>query len=130
VFVAGGMAFVPGGSLAAIIVSRFRMFLSKQLLAAKASFPAVSADPRLAPLLHGVHKQYVGATDFSAASKAKGALTPEALDDVAKQNMPLCMAKLHATVRRDAAHPRVELQHRRRRGEEGGGEHPTQQNKT
>jgi len=95
----GGMAYVPGGALAAIIVSRFRMSLSKQLLAAKATFPAASADPRLAPLLHGVHKQYVGATDFnSAAAKNKGGLTPENLDMAAKKNMPLCMARLHSTV--------------------------------
>jgi hypothetical protein len=93
------MAYVPGGDLAAIIVSRFRMSLSKPLLAAKATFPAASADPRLAPLLHGVHKQYVGATEFNnAAAKNKGGLTPENLDVAAKKNMPLCMARLHSTV--------------------------------
>ena len=94
-YVEGGYAFVPGSHLLQIIVSRFRAALSKSLLLAKQSFPLVSQDPRLAPLLNGVHKQYVG-TDYSSKKGAPaGVVTPETLDSVAKRSMPLCMMKLH-----------------------------------
>jgi len=101
VYLEGGFAFVPGTNLVSIIVSRFRAALSKSLLQAKAAFPIVSQDPRLAPLLNGVHRQYVGNTDFASKALALGEVTPESMDEVAKRSMPLCMSKLHGVLKRD-----------------------------
>lgn len=57
-------------------------------------FPLVSKDPRLAPLLQGVHRQYVG-QDFSQQKALAGTITPENIDLMAERSMPLCMRQLH-----------------------------------
>lgn len=97
VFMRNGFAYVPQSHMVSIIVARFRMHLSRELLQASHVFPLVSRDPRLAPLLKGVHQQYVG-KDYAQNEQKEGVVTPENLDLIAKQSMPLCMRNLHTGI--------------------------------
>jgi DNA primase large subunit len=101
VFLERGFAYVPQQQLHTIIVNRFRTSLSKALLQAKQVFPAAAKDPRLAPLLNGVHKQYVGKQFDGGAGKAVAELTPETIESVVSKSMPLCMVRLHNALKRD-----------------------------
>ena len=64
-------------------------------------FPVAAQDPRLAPLLSGVHKQYVGQQFDGKDAAAMSKLTPETIDAVAGNSMPLCMMRLHSALKRD-----------------------------
>mmetsp|Transcript_82201 Transcript_82201/g.232734 ORF Transcript_82201/g.232734 Transcript_82201/m.232734 type:complete len:376 (-) Transcript_82201:212-1339(-) len=101
VLVKGGMAYVPSSNVTSIVVARFRTNLSKSLLVAAQSFGAVAGDPRVGPLLQGVHRQYVGDQDFANNNGQEGIFTPEHLDQIADQSMPLCMRGLHKGVKQD-----------------------------
>jgi len=100
VLIKGGMAYVPSSNVTSIVVARFRTNLSKSLLVAAQSFGAVANDPRVGPLLQGVHRQYVGEQDFNSNGQ-EGIFTPEHLDQIADQSMPLCMRGLHKGVKQD-----------------------------
>ena len=101
VYLNNGDAFVPQHLLQTIIVNRFRMNLSKSLLQAKQLFPSAIQDPRLAPLLNGVHKQYVGQQFNGKNGDGFGNLTLETIDAIARKSMPLCMVRLHLALKRD-----------------------------
>lgn len=99
VYIEAGFAYVPMAKLMAIIISKFRLNLSKALVDASSMFDHVSSDPRIGPLLKNVHKQYVG-KDYSKA-QALDKLTPDKVDQAADVNMPLCMKNLHNALKKD-----------------------------
>ena len=66
------------------------------------SFGAVAGDPRVGPLLQGVHRQYVGDQDFANNNGQEGIFTPEHLDQVSTPHhttphytAPCCTAPHH-----------------------------------
>jgi hypothetical protein len=65
--------------------------LSRALAEAAKQFEVVSCDPRIAPLLKNMSKQFIG-NDFSGRSaQSMDTLSPEKVDAAAEANMPLCM---------------------------------------
>ena len=99
VYVEGGFALVPQRAVEQIIVARFRTNLSKALSDASSMFENVSADPRIGPLLTGLHQQYTGKDFNNPTSLDK--LTASMVDQAAEANMPLCMKHLHNGLKRD-----------------------------
>jgi DNA primase large subunit len=57
VFLEAGWAYVPLSNLVSIIVTRFRMHLSRALVVASNSFHMVGDDSRIGPLLKNMNKQ-------------------------------------------------------------------------
>jgi len=99
VYLERGYAYVPQAKLHSIVVSRFRASLSRSLARASGSLAAAAADPRLGPLLtnvekHDLERQDVDDTDVEG-------ITPEQIDALADQSMPLCMQQLHYALKRD-----------------------------
>lgn len=94
-----GYAYVPTAKLVSIIVARFRMNLSKELISAANMFQHVSADPRIGQLLKNMNKQYVG-KDYSKADGVDR-LTPDKVGQAAELHFPLCMRNLHDALARD-----------------------------
>ena len=73
-----------------IIVTRFRMHLSRALVEASNSFEVVGADSRIGPLLKNMSKQFIG-DDFTKKSHSIDSLTADKVELAADLNMPLCM---------------------------------------
>jgi len=99
VFVHGGYAFVPRDRVLELVVTRFRMRLSKSLALANKLWPRVATDVRIAPLLKNIGKQYLG-RDYLSQVKASGQVTPDQLNVLASRSMPLCMNHLHSELKR------------------------------
>lgn len=100
VYVEAGCAFVPLSRVVSLIVTRFRMNLSKALAEASTMFEDVSTDSRIGPLLRNMNKMYTG-RDFSKSGTAIDKLTPDKIDLASELNMPLCMKNLHSNLRKD-----------------------------
>lgn len=100
VYLERGYAYVPLQRLVSIIVTRYRIHLSKALTEASSMFDNVATDSRIGPLLKNMNKQYVG-RDFNKSSQATDKLTPDKVDAVADNHMPLCMKNLHMSLKRD-----------------------------
>jgi len=81
---------VPLQRLMSIIVTRFRMQLSKALVEASNSFEVVGADSRIGPLLKNMNKQFIG-DDFTKKGRSIDNLTADKVELAAEINMPLCM---------------------------------------
>ena len=94
VYLERGFAYVPLQRLVSIIVTRYRIHLSKALTEASTMFEHVSGDSRIGPLLKNMNKQYVG-RDFTKSTQASDKLTPDKVDNAADNHMPLCMKNLH-----------------------------------
>lgn len=94
-----GKAYVPQAKLHAIVVARFRAALSRSLARASPSLAAAAADPRLAPLLTNVERHDL--EKRSAEDDDVEGITPEQIDALADQSMPLCMQQLHVALKRD-----------------------------
>ena len=73
-----------------IIVTRFRMQLSRALVEASNSFDVVGADSRIGPLLKNMNKQFIG-DDFTKKGRSIDNLTADKVELAAEINMPLCM---------------------------------------
>eukprot|EP01038_Epipyxis_sp_PR26KG_P013149 gene13149-17617_t len=99
VYLQAGCAYVPLQKLVSIIVTRFRIFLSRSLVEAANMFEMVGSDSRIGPLLKNMNKQFIG-NDFSK-SQAIDKLSPEKVDLAAEINMPLCMKNLHTNLRKE-----------------------------
>jgi DNA primase large subunit len=99
VYLEKGYAYVPQAKLHSIVVSRFRASLSRSLAKASGSLAAAAADPRLGPLLTNVEKHDLERTDVDD-DDVEG-ITPEQIDALADQSMPLCMQQLHYALKRD-----------------------------
>mmetsp|Transcript_21947 Transcript_21947/g.36751 ORF Transcript_21947/g.36751 Transcript_21947/m.36751 type:complete len:529 (+) Transcript_21947:67-1653(+) len=100
VYLERGCAYVPLQRLVSIIVTRFRMHLSRALAEAAHSFDIVGSDARIGPLLKNMNKQFIG-NDFTKKSQSIDKLTPDQIELAADVNMPLCMKNLHANLKRD-----------------------------
>ena len=98
VLLRGGFAFVPRQRMVTALVARFRSYLSESLVAACRKLPDLLADERLQPLLANISKTYTG-PEFGAAGKKLGALTADAVDELAAGAAPLCMAAMHASLK-------------------------------
>ena len=99
VYLEKGYAYVPQAKLHSIVVSRFRASLSRSLAKASGSLAAAAADPRLGPLLTNVEKHDLERQDVDD-DDIEG-ITPEQIDALADQSMPLCMQQLHYALKRD-----------------------------
>ena len=99
VYLEKGYAYVPQAKLHSIVVSRFRASLSRSLAKASGSLAAAAADPRLGPLLTNVEKHDLERQDVDD-DDVEG-ITPEQIDALADQSMPLCMQQLHYALKRD-----------------------------
>ena len=99
VYLERGYAYVPQAKLHSIVVSRFRASLSRSLAKASGSLAAAAADPRLGPLLTNVEKHDLERQDVDD-DDIEG-ITPEQIDALADQSMPLCMQQLHYALKRD-----------------------------
>lgn len=100
VYLEKGYAYVPLQSLVSIIVSRFRLHLSRALTEASLLFDVVTGDTRIGPLLKNLNKQYIG-NDFSQKGTATDKLTIDQIDNAAEVHMPLCMKNLHINLKRE-----------------------------
>lgn len=90
VYLERGFAYVPLQRLVTIIVTRFRMQLSRALAEAANSFDIVGSDHRIGPLLKNMNKQFIG-NDFTKTNQAIDKLSPDKIELAAEVNMPLCM---------------------------------------
>jgi len=90
VYLERGFAYVPLQRLVTIIVTRFRMQLSRALAEAANSFDIVGGDHRIGPLLKNMNKQFIG-NDFTKTNQAIDKLSPDKIELAAEVNMPLCM---------------------------------------
>lgn len=68
-----GYAYIPKHRLLAIIVNRFRAYLSRSLAFAYKNLPAILRDERLAPMLSNMSNAYMG-PEFGSGSKKVGGL--------------------------------------------------------
>lgn len=100
VFLEAGYAYVPLQKLVSIIVTRFRMQLSRALAEAANSFDIVGSDNRIGPLLKNMNKQFIG-NDFTKTNQSIDKLSPDKVDLAADVNMPLCMKNLHINLKRE-----------------------------
>ncbi len=101
VYIEAGMAYVPLSRLVSIIIATYRAQLSRALVEASNIFDySVANDPRIAPLLKNMNKQYVG-KDFSKSEGSIGKLTADMVDKAAESSMPLCMKNLHNALKKD-----------------------------
>ena len=98
VYLERGFAYVPLQRLVSIIVTRYRIHLSKALAEASTMFDHVSGDSRIGPLLKNMNKQYVG-RDFTKSTQASDKLTPDKVEIAADNHMPLCMKNLQQVMR-------------------------------
>jgi len=100
VYLERGFAYVPLQRLMSIIVTRFRMQLSKALVEASNSFEVVGADSRIGPLLKNMNKQFIG-DDFTKKGRSIDNLTADKVELAAEINMPLCMKNLNSNLKRE-----------------------------
>lgn len=99
VYLEQGYAWVPLNKLVSIIVTRFRMNLSRSLAEATLMFEHVVVDTRIGPLLKNMNKQFLG-RDFSK-TQTLDKLTPEKVDQAAENNMPLCAKNMHKNLKHE-----------------------------
>uniref|UniRef100_A0A7S3H1X7 DNA primase large subunit n=1 Tax=Spumella elongata TaxID=89044 RepID=A0A7S3H1X7_9STRA len=100
VYLEKGFAYVPLQRLVSIIVTRFRMQLSRALAEAANSFDIVGSDHRIGPLLKNMNKQFIG-NDFTKTNQSIDKLSPDKIELAAEVNMPLCMKNLHSNLKRE-----------------------------
>ncbi|CAM9896950.1 unnamed protein product [Chrysoparadoxa australica] len=99
VYISGGIAYVPSQRLVNIVVSRFRMGLSRSLVECSNGFANVASDSRFGPLLQNMNRQYTG-REYNGASEG-GSIHPGELDALAQRSMPLCMQQLHVHLKQE-----------------------------
>mmetsp|Transcript_19050 Transcript_19050/g.38484 ORF Transcript_19050/g.38484 Transcript_19050/m.38484 type:complete len:485 (+) Transcript_19050:62-1516(+) len=100
VYIERGFAFVPLQRLVAIIVTKFRVQLSRALAEAANSFDIVGSDGRIGPLLKNMNKQFIG-DDFTKPTQTMDKLSLDKIEQASEVNMPLCMKNLHMNLKRE-----------------------------
>ncbi|KAF3901536.1 hypothetical protein ABW21_db0200250 [Orbilia brochopaga] len=103
IFIRGGMAYVPSGQLANLVVAEFSKKLDEALIATARLLPRLDEDDRLGPILNHLSKGF-SAPEYNAAA-SPATLSGEAITagqiDGLKVHFPLCMRNLHSALRRD-----------------------------
>eukprot|EP00956_Cyclotella_meneghiniana_P044513 scaffold321193_cov79-Cyclotella_meneghiniana.AAC.2 len=96
-----GMAYIPLAKIISIVEAKYRAMLSKSLALAGNSIDNATAEEhsRIGPLLKSMNSQYTGPSHLSAVENGE-ALTAATVD-ASVRSMPLCMAQLHAGLKRD-----------------------------
>lgn len=69
----GGFAYVHKEKLASTVLVKFRAHLSRSMADAARMFEDAVQDPRIAPLLKNMNKQYIG-KDFSKSANIENSL--------------------------------------------------------
>jgi len=103
VFLHKGFAFVPETDLISILVSRFRMRISRQLAVAYRSLPYVrNHDERIKPILKKLENAYLGPNfGIEGAADVHSGISIETIDTFAPRSFPLCMRQCHNAMKRE-----------------------------
>ncbi|XP_050710906.1 DNA primase large subunit-like [Eriocheir sinensis] len=98
VFLKAGLAYVPEGDVATLVINSFRTRLSRAVANAYKALPEVESDERLVCLLKDFDKRYI-AKDYLSRKPVNIHITPDVIDSLANKSFPPCMRQLNDVLR-------------------------------
>lgn len=105
VYLERGNAYLLPSDMVSIICMRFRMELSNMLASLSRRLPILDEDDRLIPRVGSVYYDLVTKVDQMKKADEKMAnkerITPEMIDDLAKESFPPCMRSIHEQLRKN-----------------------------
>ncbi|XP_071445449.1 DNA primase large subunit-like [Hetaerina americana] len=98
VYLQGGIAYVPSSELLFVVLHMYRGILTRGLKALVRIRWSLDRDPRLGPLLSGLHIANIG-RDYSNTPAMENTILPQELDQLCLESFPPCMQSLHQQLR-------------------------------
>ncbi|KAI1297912.1 DNA primase large subunit [Halotydeus destructor] len=105
VYLEDGYAYILQNEMVSIVVNHFKMELKECLARMLNELPALEEEERLLPRLHTIHYEAITKRERAARELKENGnrepVTPEMIDELAKESFPPCMRSVHENLRKN-----------------------------
>lgn len=105
VYLRKGFAYIFHTEMISIICNRFKLELANMLAVMNRDLPMLEEDERLLPRLHTIHYENVTKLEKAQRDKDRPSnrelVTPDMIDELAKDSFPPCMRNMHENLRKN-----------------------------